>query len=169
MFDQFFAISPEQYPGVIFTRWCKMAHCLILLHHLHVLDDPSWDPATAGERVDLFAIGDRLASILAEAGGSGRGALSATDDSMSIRFSRMIRSMCSAWRAEFQSLERRQQSGGRCRLSQSLWRAPNIDVATGIRGKLARGGMTPAPPFEMISDDVWLNEMLDMAWIDANK
>jgi hypothetical protein len=140
-----------------------MAHCLILLHRLHVLDDPSWDPATVRERVDLFALGDRLASILAETGGSGGGALSATDDNMFIRFSRMIRSMCSAWWAELQSSERRQQSGGRHRQSQSLWRAPNIDVTTGIRGELAQGGMPPAPAYEMISDDVWLNEMFDTA------
>lgn len=143
-------MTQDQYPGVTFTRWCKMAHSLILLHRLYVLDEPSWDRAMARERVDLFALGDRLASILAEIGGNGGAALSATDGNMFTGFSRMIRSMCSAWWTDLKSSERSRQSGDRHRQSQSLWPVPNIEIDTGI---------ATMPAFEMMSDDAWLNEL----------
>jgi hypothetical protein len=130
-----------------------MAHCLILLHHLYVLDDPSWDRAAARERVDLFALGDRLISILAEIGAS------SLDDNMFTRFSRMIRSMCSAWWAELQSDDRN-------RSSQGPWPAPHTDADPGTRGRLAHGEMTPTPAahlLEMMPDDAWLNELFNMS------
>lgn len=165
IFDQFFAIPQGQYPGITFTRGCNMAHVLVLLHRLYVLDDPSWNRAVVRERVDLFALGDNLAKILAETGGSRKDAPSAPDDNMFIRFSRMIRSMCSAWWAELQFSERRQQSGDYHRQPQSLWPpTPNTNPDSGIRGGVGNGGIVPAPALEMIPDDLWFNELFNTSW-----
>ncbi|OKL55924.1 hypothetical protein UA08_08912 [Talaromyces atroroseus] len=110
IFDHFF-IPQDQYSGVIFIRWCQMAHGLILLHRLYVLDDdPSWDQASARDHVGLFALGDRLTSILAETGASRGGARSDSNENMFIRFSRIIQSICSAWVVELQSSELRLES-----------------------------------------------------------
>ncbi|EEA22396.1 hypothetical protein TMatcc_008158 [Talaromyces marneffei ATCC 18224] len=164
-FDQFFSMQQDQYPAMTFARWCQMAHVLILLHRLFVLNDPSWE---ARQRVNLFALGDRLVNILAETGASrGGGTPSGADDSIFIRFSRMIKSMCNAWWAELQSPEHRQQSGDRHWQLQGLYPSQNTDpdiVARG--GLLAQGGMAASGlvthQYGMMSDDDWMNEIFNL-------
>ncbi|CAJ2509724.1 Uu.00g056240.m01.CDS01 [Anthostomella pinea] len=161
-FDSFFAIPSDQFPGVSFIRWCQMAHDLILLHRLYVLDEPSWDRAAARERVDLFNLCDRLVRLLGETAAS-CGSTPGGDDNIFIRFSRMIWSMCSTWWAELQSTERIQQTGSNQRQLQGPWSGPNMDTDFGVMSGATNGGYSAvAHPFTPRADDAWLDEIFNM-------
>jgi hypothetical protein len=63
-FATFFSLPQSAYIGLSFPCYSHMAHCLIALHKLSVVQDAAWDRAAARRELDLFEVCDRIEADL---------------------------------------------------------------------------------------------------------
>jgi hypothetical protein len=73
-FELFFAISTSEWAGISFQLFTQLAHAVVILHRISVLEDPAWDLALVRSTVDIMLILDRLTTTfrsLAEDSGEG--------------------------------------------------------------------------------------------------
>jgi hypothetical protein len=188
-FDLFFTIPPDRYLGLTLTCWYQMAQYLIFLHRLlYVLDDQSWSPAAARQRVDLFALCDRLARLLSDTGagevslGHDGHVSGSPHDNIFSKFSHAVRTMSNAWLAELQL----QQPASEYRLHGVGWKRKRQQVQQATPGRqwppvsnthteidamewlggYGGTGVTTAvvQPSRRKLDNAWLNELFDVAW-----
>ncbi|KAL8787768.1 MAG: hypothetical protein Q9195_007637 [Heterodermia aff. obscurata] len=138
-FDLFFAIPLDLYAAISFASWCHMAHALMLLHRLYMLDEPAWDRTAVSARLDLFALCDRLAAILDN---------TAKGQDVFIIFAKMVRSMRTGWLAEVPAAE---------------WRQPQQPHMMGQESFQMGSCFEMSMPFAMAGDDdAWLQNFLNV-------
>lgn len=148
-----------------------MAHALMLLHRLYVLDDPAWDRGAARSRVDLFELCNRIAAILEETGARRRSVgVPRSEDDMFSRLSGYMRSMRAAWGAELETADWR-EGIDRYRLQPGQWAAPYPDWGMGpecdsCRSMTVVAGQArqPARLMDNMPNDAWLQDMFNVSW-----
>lgn len=149
-FDRHFTIPSYVFVGMTFSYWWNMAHCLLTVYRLSVLDDPAWDRRVARKKSDLLVICDRLRAGFEEVAAQRRRETEPTiEEDTFPKFVRMIWSMRNNW-------------------------APELAAAGGSAGP---GSAAPAPafvdgnndglnvPFFQPEDsDLWFAGLFDMNW-----
>lgn len=162
-FDLFFAIPLDLYVGMTFAFWCHMAHGLLSLYRLYVLDDPAWDRAAVHARLDLFALCDRLAAILDDTAAR-RAGQPHTEEDMFAKFAKMVRSMRTGWLAEVQAVDWR-ASNDHSRQPQGQWPGHGMGVSAEMAGGFADGVNTASMPMPtmMMSDDAWMQDIFNVS------
>jgi hypothetical protein len=105
-FDRHFSIPSYVYIGMTFGYWWNLAHCLLTLYRLSVLDEPSWNRRAVRDRIDLLATLDQVRAGFDEIAAQRRLDTSPTvnDDPFS-NFSKMVRSMKTNWALELAATE----------------------------------------------------------------
>ena len=61
-FDVLLSIPYQNFPALPFPIWCQMAHCLVSLYRLSVLDEPPWDRRAVRAELDILTLCDNLES-----------------------------------------------------------------------------------------------------------
>lgn len=74
-FEIYLAIPISTYIDISFPFFTQLAHCVVILHRLSVLEDPGWDRSVVRETVDILAVLERVVvnfrSLSAEGGDGG--------------------------------------------------------------------------------------------------
>ncbi|KAK3332291.1 hypothetical protein B0T19DRAFT_482593 [Cercophora scortea] len=159
-FDMHFSIADEFYIGMAFNHWCHMAHCVMMLYRLTLLDDPSWDRHKVKERLDIISVCDELARRFRSC--------CRTEGDQFFRGIKIIRSMKKGFMAEWAAAESKAgvvntqagpQSAERDESSSS---APAsgavVDEVPSADGPLA------VPFFSINDSETWLADLLNMNW-----
>lgn len=139
-----------------------MAHSLMLLYRLYVLEDPAWDRAAVRARLDLFALCDRLAAILDDTAARRMSGQYAEED-MFVKFAKMIRSMRNGWLSEVQAADwMDNHNHQRQSQSQDQWlgQGQGLEVDAGLAGGFMP---TMSIPMTMTSDDAWLQDIFNVS------
>lgn len=97
-FDRHFSIPSYVYIGMTFTYWWNMAHCMLMLYKLSVLDEPAWNRRAVRLRLDLLAVCDRLGVGFDDISGPRNESTGPTleEDSFA-KFAKMVRAMKVNW------------------------------------------------------------------------
>ncbi len=152
-FDRHFSIPSYVYIGMTFSYWWNMAHCLLTLYRLTVLDDPAWDRRSVRNRVDLLAILDRLQAGFEEVVAQRRLETGPTveEDSFT-KFVKMAWSMKSNWGPEVAAVEGSPESAE--------------SAATMTAGVILDGGNEGLnmPFFQPEDSETWIAGLFDMNW-----
>ncbi|KAK4187418.1 hypothetical protein QBC35DRAFT_233924 [Podospora australis] len=166
-FDRHFSIPSYVYIGMTFSYWCHMAHCLLSLYRLSILDDPAWDRRAVRQKVDLVAICDRLKVGFEEL--SARRKLESgptiEEDGFS-KFNAMLRSMKSGWSAEIAALDgntgMHTGSMGMSSATSAVMHGNTADHNPYLDG--TDGGLN-MPMFQTGEDpEAWIAGLFDMNW-----
>jgi hypothetical protein len=152
-FDRHFSIPSYVYIGMTFSYWWDMAHCLLTLYRLTILDDPAWDRRAVRDRIDLLAILDRLKTGFEEVAAQRRleNGSTAEEDSFS-KFVKMAWTMKNNWGPELAAAERGPRSAG----------AP-APVATAVVIDGRADGLN-MPFFQPEDSETWIAGLFDMNW-----
>ncbi|KAH6617733.1 hypothetical protein B0J18DRAFT_371625 [Chaetomium sp. MPI-SDFR-AT-0129] len=96
--DRHFSIPSYVYVGMTFTYWWNMAHCMLMLYKLSVLDEPAWNRRAVRQRLDLLAVCDRLGAGFDDISGPRNELTGPTleEDSFA-KFAKMVRAMKANW------------------------------------------------------------------------
>ncbi|KXX73648.1 Transcriptional regulator WAR1 [Madurella mycetomatis] len=105
-FDRHFSIPSYVYVGLTFGYWCHMAHCMLALYRISVLDDPAWDRRAVRNKIDLLGVCDRLKTGFEQVAAQRLldGGLTVEEDGFS-KFNRMLRTIKSSWAAELAAID----------------------------------------------------------------
>ncbi|KAL2265989.1 hypothetical protein VTJ83DRAFT_5341 [Remersonia thermophila] len=163
-FDRHFSIPSYVYVGMTFGSWWNMAHCLLTLYRLSVLDDdPAWDCRAVRKRLDLLAVLDRLEAGFQETAAARRLAAGLTvEEDIFGKFARFARSMRASWGSE---LAARGAAAGVAPPPPPPPPPPG-DVAvvvnqTGVPG--AEGGLCMTF-LQQDDSEAWIAGLFDMNW-----
>lgn len=100
-FDRHFSIPSYVYVGMTFSYWWNMAHCLLILARLSILDDPAWDRRAVRNRIDVLAVLDRLKAGFEEVSTQRRMDTGPTVEEDSFpKFVKMVSTMRTNWGGE---------------------------------------------------------------------
>ncbi|KAK3903975.1 transcriptional regulator WAR1 [Staphylotrichum tortipilum] len=151
-FDRHFSIPSYVYIGMTFSYWWGMAHCLLTLYRLSILDDPGWDRRAVRNRIDLLAILDRLKAGFDEVAVQRRRDAGPTVEEDSFyKFSKMATSMKHSWAPEL-------AAGGAPAPSAPMAAAgPFIDSTA--------GGLA-AQFFPPDDSEAWIAGLFDVNWMN---
>lgn len=105
-FDRHFSIPSYVYIGMTFAYWWNLAHCLLTLNRLSILDETAWNRRAVRDRIDLLATLDQVKAGFDEIAAQRRLDTGPTvgDDPFS-KFSKMVRSMKANWAPELAATE----------------------------------------------------------------
>jgi hypothetical protein len=104
--DRHLSIPSYVYVGMTFGYWWNMAHCLLTIYRLTVLDEPAWNRAAVRSKCDLLLICDQLRVGFEEVAAKRRLDAGPTveEDTFS-RFVQMMRMMKSNWGPDLAAIE----------------------------------------------------------------
>ncbi len=161
-FDAFFSISVQRHPGVSFTLWAQIGHCLMVLLHLGAREDPTWSRTAIQGDLELGTICDRLADIYADA--SKHWSLPGGDpDALFVRARHIIDVLRNSWMAEIaaNAIARRQVPSVQAEQQQEQQQEQH---QTGLVDGLGGTGssLLTAPMYQ--ADDAWLTDIFQVSW-----
>ncbi len=152
-FDRHFSIPSYVYIGMTFSYWWGMAHCLLTLYRLTILDDPGWDRRAVRNRMDLLAILDRLKAGFDEVAVQRRRDAGATvDEDLFHKFSKMAISMKHSWAPELAA------AGGTP--------APNTAMAAAGSFVDSTAGGLAVQFFQPDDSEAWIAGLFDVNWMN---
>lgn len=145
-FDRHFSIPSYVYVGLTFGYWCHMAHCMLALYRISVLDDPAWDRRAVRNKIDLLAVCDRLKTGFEQVATQRLldGGLTVEEDGFS-KFNKMLRTIKSNWAAELAAIDR------------SAAPSSNPSVEPFLDG-------LNAPLFQPEDSETWIAGLFDINW-----
>jgi len=152
-FDRHFSIPSYVYIGMTFSYWWNMAHCLLTLYRLTVLDDPAWDRRAVRSRIDLLAILDQLRVGFEQVAAQRRMDAGPTveEDSFS-KFVKMAWAMKNNWSPELAAAEGNPGPGP---TPATMATGPFID---GSAEELS------VPFYQQEDSEAWIAGLFDMNW-----
>ncbi|KAK0671921.1 hypothetical protein QBC41DRAFT_353834 [Cercophora samala] len=151
-FDRHFSIPSYVYIGMTFSYWCHMAHCLLSLYRLSVLDDPSWDRRAVRNKLDLLRICDQLKLGFEEVSAKRRLDSGPTiEEDGFTKFNMMLRTMKSGWSAELAAIDGVDSSGGHSTSAEQY-----LDGGSANELNL--------PLFHAEDPEAWMAGLFDMNW-----
>ncbi|KAH6842671.1 hypothetical protein B0I37DRAFT_314639 [Chaetomium sp. MPI-CAGE-AT-0009] len=104
--DRHFSIPSYVYIGMTFSYWWNLAHCLLVLYKLSILDEPTWNRRAVRDRIDLLTALDQLGAGFDEIAARRQFDTGPTvDDDPFSRFAKMVRSMKTNWAPELATTE----------------------------------------------------------------
>lgn len=159
-FASFWPISRNYYSALSFASWCQLAHCLMSLYKLSVLDEPAWDRVALRRDLDVFDVSDRIIQDMADAGTArrlsttGRGAGSrsnvAAEDDIFSTCTKLLTAMRNSWATEMGMAVRSEPNG-----------TSYEPIATEFVDAVTSGPM--AMPMNL-ADDAWLTDIFNVSW-----
>ncbi|KAK4654465.1 hypothetical protein QC762_403520 [Podospora pseudocomata] len=153
-FDRHFSIPSYVYIGMTFSYWCHMAHCLLSLYRLSVLDDPAWDRRAVRNKLDLLRICDQLKLGFEELSAKRRLDSGPTiEEDGFTKFNMMLRTMKSGWVAELAAIDGVDLSGGGHHSSSV---EQYLDAGNANELNL--------PLFHAEDPEAWMAGLFDMNW-----
>jgi hypothetical protein len=149
-FDRHFSIPPYVYVGMTFPYWWNMAHCLVTIHRLSILEDPAWDRHAVRSKCDLIAFCDRLRLGFEEVAALRRMEAGPTEEEDSFaKFVKLMVLMKNSWVRDLSAVEGNPKPGSAAPAEPLI--NENID------------GLIE--PFLQPEDsDMWLAGFFDMNW-----
>ncbi|KAK4099452.1 hypothetical protein N658DRAFT_164545 [Parathielavia hyrcaniae] len=149
-FNRHFSIPNYVYIGKTFSYWFNMAHCLLVLARLSVLDDPAWSRQSVRDRIDLLAVLDQLGAGLEEVAAQRRLATGPTveEDTFS-KYVRMVQTMKNNWAEDLAATE------GASRPSAPTLADAFIDNSAEAIN---------VPFFQPDDTETWIAGLFDMNW-----
>ncbi|KAK3682306.1 hypothetical protein B0T22DRAFT_501754 [Podospora appendiculata] len=153
-FDMHFSIEDEFYVGMAFNHWCHMAHCVMMLYRLTLLDDPSWDRYKVKERLDIISVCDELARRFKSC--------CRTEGDQFSRGIKIIRSMKKGFMAEWAAAESKAGVNTQA-VFQGTQRSESGPVGMVVDEVPADGQLT-MPLFSINDPESWLADLLNMDW-----
>ncbi|GAB1316133.1 Transcriptional regulator WAR1 [Madurella fahalii] len=145
-FDRHFSIPSYVYIGMTFGYWCHMAHCMLALYRISVLEDPAWDRRAVRNKIDLLSICDQLKTGFEQVAAQRLldGGLAVEEDGFS-KFIRMLRTIKSNWAAELAAIDKS------AALSSNAPTEPFLD------------GLN-VPFFQPDDSEAWIAGLFDINW-----
>ena len=149
-FDLHFSIPSYIYIGMTFSYWWHMAHCLLTLSRLSILEDPAWNRRAVRNRIDLIAILEQLEAGFDEVAAQRRIATGPTaeEDSFS-KFRRLVRTMKTTWAPELAAAEGNPGPSA-------------VTMAEAFIDNSAEG--LSVPFFQPDDSETWIAGLFDMNW-----
>ncbi|KAK4126938.1 hypothetical protein N657DRAFT_630866 [Parathielavia appendiculata] len=149
-FNRHFSIPSYVYIGMTFSYWWNMAHCLLVLARLSVLNDPAWNWHSVRNRIDMFAILDQLKAGFEEVAAQRHLATGPTveEDTFS-KYVKMVQTMKNNWAPDLAGTE-----------VSSMPNAPT--VADAFIDKSAEA--LNVPFFQPDDSETWIAGLFDMNW-----
>ncbi|SPQ26729.1 2996b653-1133-4681-aa8e-47aec6c8f710 [Thermothielavioides terrestris] len=148
--DRHFSIPTYVYIGMTFSYWWNMAHCLLTIYRLSVLDDPAWDRRAVRKKTDLLAICDKLRAgfeeVLAQ---RCPGQESTIEEDAFSKFVRLMRTLKNNWAPELVAAEG--QPG------------PSSAAPAEALVESSNDGLN-VPLFQPDDSDIWFAGLFDMNW-----
>ncbi|KAJ9142483.1 Transcriptional regulator WAR1 [Pleurostoma richardsiae] len=145
--DAFFEIPLWRYPGMPFSLWGQLGHCLTLLLHLSIRERPAYTAAaTRNGRIELGAVCNSLAAAYDAVTRSGRRGVGEELDAFFLRVRRILDSLRNSWMAEIVA------AGGQLESPPD----PSQFVPEG------RSPSPAAPVYQ--ADEAWLTDIFQIPW-----
>ncbi|KAK3991501.1 hypothetical protein QBC44DRAFT_341065 [Cladorrhinum sp. PSN332] len=175
-FTRHFSIPSYVYVGMTFSYWCHLAHCLLALYRLSVLEDPAWDRRAVRNKIDLIQICERLKFGFEEiATKTMRDSGPTVEEDGFCMFSKMLTRVGDAWSAELAAIIGNNNNNSN---NSSM---PNnghhhggvpVDPYMNAHGHnvdaqqaAAAGLMNSIPLLQFDDSETWMAGLFDMNWV----
>jgi len=146
-FDFFFQIPCHEYRGLTLACFTYLAHNLVSLYALSVLDEPAWDRGAVRRTADVLAIMDRLIENMLDASQS---AGLAADCDVLPKAAKIMQALREKWGGEMDSTGRRD-------MEEMLAPSQSASAADAFSHDLVAMGM---------SDEAWFRDVF-IPWEDG--
>ncbi|KAK4165643.1 hypothetical protein QBC43DRAFT_315583 [Cladorrhinum sp. PSN259] len=175
-FTRHFSIPSYVYVGMTFSYWCHLAHCLLALYRLSVLEDPAWDRRAVRNKIDLIQICERLRFGFEEIATKTRLDSGPTvEEDGFCMFSKMLTRVGEAWSSELAALNNRQYSsrsmsnnsggGGGVPVDPYMSNNGGNSIDAQAQAHAAAAGLMNIPLLQFDDSETWMAGLFDMNWV----
>ncbi|KAK4225743.1 hypothetical protein QBC38DRAFT_253086 [Podospora fimiseda] len=164
-FTRHFSIPSYVYVGMTFTYWCNLAHCLLALYRLSVLEDPAWDRRAVRNKIDLIQICERLKIGFEEiATKTMRDSGPTVEEDGFCMFSKMLTRVGDAWSAELNAINGNSMPnggnhhGGSMPVQDPYMNGPAVDPQHAAV-------LMNIPLLQFDDSETWMAGLFDINWV----
>lgn len=168
-FTRHFSIPSYVYVGMTFSYWCHLAHCLLALYRLSVLDDPAWDRRAVRNKIDVISICGQLQFGFEEIAMKRRLDSGPTvEEDGFCMFGKMLRRVGDAWSAELAQIlgDNAGNGGMEGANGGNGGNGVVVDPWNGGGGNnMDAAGLMNIPLLQFDDSETWMAGLFDMNWV----